>query len=171
MQERKILWIVIIVLCGFTALSYVSGFLFFNQVHGKIDDLGASNQIQLREMASVKKNINMFSSELRKINKKVADSVREVAFLENKVENSASERETILSKLNGIGADLENLQNTYAEYVGKLDEMGTILESNASADPRAAKNEEFVQDIDLGDISVEGEGDFDAFAPADLIEQ
>lgn len=170
MNEKKTLWIVMIVVSGFVALSYAWGFYFFVNIRGEMNRFEEQNKQLSRYIRTIQNDMKEMNLSFNDIDDQVASSQRDLVILENRVNMSEAERETILSQLQNIGSDIVSLQDTYAEYVGKLDEMGEILGTDTAAAP-AKQAESYAQDVDLGEIAVEQEGFLDELQPADFIER
>jgi len=173
MGKPKIMGIVVIVLCGFIALSYAGGFYFYAQYTKEMEYLNSQDLAMRNNIVELNKELKGFSASLDKVNSNFAGYLRNISILESRVtmsetvrkdilsKMSVSERERrdILAKLNVIGNEIHNLQETYANYTTKLNEMEEVLNSNKSFiqedTSTAAAGGEFVDEVDLGEIAVE----------------
>ncbi len=169
MNERKTLWIVMIVVSGFVALSYAWGFYYFANIKGEMGRFDERDKQLSRYIRTLQGDVKEMVSSVEDMDDQVASSQRDLAILEKRVNMNEAERETILSQLQRVGDDITCLQDTYAEYVGKLDEMGELLGSDTAAAP-VEEPETYAKDVDLGEIAVEQEGFLEGLQPADFID-
>lgn len=177
MEKQKIMSIAVIALCGFIVLSCAGGLYFYTQYTQKVGSLKLQDFIIQNRIVRLQKDLKNFSGSLNEVNSNIDNCVRNISILESrvtmseterrsisaKVNMSERERKSILSMLDIIGVEIQDLQKTYADYVRKLNEMGELLGTNKSlAEEKSstARDEEFVKEVDLGEIAVENADEF-----------
>jgi archaellum component FlaC len=152
MEREKLIITLQVLLFLLLAGTFGWGFYLYKEQSEEISNLKQQQQFIRKNVMNLERSLEDLKFTFENLNSRFKNYVQDLLNMKSRLNVSESERKRIFSRLESMGKQIQEWEMTYSNTLKELSERLENLRENAGL-----KGSESVEEIELGEISVEKE--------------